>query len=272
MADPLRLNWPDAAPVLPVEPLRPVLERFSSLALRHGEDVSLLATALDEDDSEQSAGDPPPALDQVVEEFGGIALRGRTVVDLLVADRTDLGPYTLLGAPTSYYPLHEGEDVAVILTIAEDGSPGAVYGIGPDLALTLAARDLGAFLERCADAITAVLAELDDAITRSRGAEAVTDAAARDEVAAELLDAHLLRAILGELPPAERDTVPVQPVAEVETAGIDLPEGTVACADLRRAAIDASVDVMDADLPGDGLDLHLGWAHAGLVIAVVEEN
>lgn len=266
------LPWPDAAGVLPVEPPRPVLERLASLALRHPEDVSLLPTRVDDDGEVDESTDPPPSLEQVVEEFGGITVRGRAGLTLLVDERTDLGPYTPLGAPTTYYPLHEGEDVAVVLTIGEDGAPGAVYGIGEDLAPTLAARDLGAFLERYAEALTATLDALDAEIARTRGADAVADDHARADVAAELMDAHLFRTILGALPEAERITVPVHAVGAADIAEEHLPEGTLAVADLRDAPLDASVAVMDADLPGDPVYFHLAWDHAGQVIAVVAEE
>lgn len=263
-----RLPWPTAAPVLPVEPLRPVLERLASLALRHEDDITLLGALVDEDGAVDASADPPPALEQVLEEFGGIELRGRVRLDLLVDERTELGPYTLLGEATTYYPLYEGNDVAVVLTIAADGAPGAVWGIGEDLSMTLAARDLGSFLERWADALTATLDELDGEVRRRVGEQA-TDAD-RAEAAEELMGSHLLRAILGELP--ERELVAVLPVAADTLAPADLPAGVIAAADLREAPLDATVDVMDAELPGDPLEYHLAWAHTGQVIAVVEEN
>lgn len=288
MPDIQRLPWPDEAPVLPVEPLRPVLERFASLALRHPEDVTLLAPAVDEDGTVQASADPPPALEQIVEEFGGIEVGGGAGLDLLVDERTDLGPYTLLGAATTYYPLHEGEDVAVILTIGPTGAPGAVYGIGEDLSLTLAARDLGALLERYADALTATLDELDDAIVRMSGEAAVADPQARAEAAAELMDAHLFDAILrpdeaaetGEAAEADEQPdrsdaaprIPVLGLADLaDAADLALPAAAIGAADLRDAPIDAVVPVMDAELPGDILEHHLAWAADGLVV-VVEDS
>lgn len=261
MPAPHRLPWPVEADILPVEPLRPVLERLASLALRHDEDVTLRAALVDDEGQTDEAADPPPALEQVLEEFGGIELRGRARLDLLVDERTELGPYTLLGDATTYYPLYEGSDVAVILTVDGDGTPGAVYGIGEDLSLTLAARDLGGFLERWADALTATLDELDAEVERRAGASDED----RADAAEELMDAHLLRTILGGLP--ERVSVPVVPVARgAVPAG--LPAGTIAVADLREAPLDATVDVMDAELPGDPLDHHLAWASGGQVVAV----
>lgn len=266
------LPWPDAAGVLPVEPLRPVLERLASLALRHPDDVTLLPTRVDEEGEVDESTDPPPALEQVVEEFGGIDVRGGAGITLLVDERSDLGPYTLLGAPITFYPLHEGEDVAVVLTIGDDGAPGAIYGIGEDLALTLAARDLGGFLERYADALAATLETLDAEVSRTRGAEAVQDPSARAEVAADLMGAHLFRTILGELPADERIAVPLLPVDDADVPEDALAEEAIAVADLRGAALDASVAVMDAELPGDPVYFHLAWDPTGQVISVVPEE
>lgn len=260
-----RLPWPDAAPVLPVEPLRPVLEAFASLALRHPEDVTLLPALVDEDGNADESADPPPALEQIVEEFGGIEVRGRVRLNLLTDDRTDLGPYTLLGDPTTFYPLIEGDDVAVILTIDEDGAPGAVYGIGEDLSLTLAARSLGHFLERYLHALTETLEGLDGEVERA-------SAETRAESAVELMKAHMLASILGLLPEEERDAVPIESTEDSGFEADDLPEGTVAVADLRDADGDASVHVMDADLPGDPLECRIVFSHDGLVVSIVDEE
>lgn len=270
---PRSLPWPDTAPVLPVEPLRPVIEGLESLALRHPEDVHLYAPLVDEEGEADASADPPPALVQVLEELGGADVRGRAVLDLLIDERSDLGPYTLLGAPTTFYPLHEGEDVAIILAIGADGAPGAVYGIGEDLSLTLAARDLGGFLERYAEALRLTMEELEPEIRRTRGEDALTDEDARTEVAAQLMDSHLLRTVLGDLPAAERTEVPILPLAHAQLdAGVraELPAGTVGIADLREAALDATVPVMDAELPGELEALHVGWAADGLIVCLIE--
>lgn len=271
MPSPTRLSWPDGAPVVPVEPLRAVIEAYSSLALRHPDEVSLLPTLVDEDGDADEAADPPPALEQIVEEFGGVAVCGRPLLDLLVDDRSDLGPYTLLGEPTTFYPLYEGEDVAVVLMIDEDGAPGAVYGIGEDLAMTLAARSIGHYLERFLHALTETLGELDAEVERTRGADAVHDTGARAEAAERLIDAHLLSTILGDLPEGERDVVPVESTDDSGFEEDDLPEGAVAVADLRDAPIDATVQVMDADLPGDPLECRIVPSHRGLVLAIVDD-
>lgn len=258
-----RLPWPTEAPVLPVEPLRPVLEALASLALRHPEDVTLLSTLVDEDGTADESADPPPALEQVLEEFGGIEIRGRCRLDLLPDERSDLGPYTLLGDPTTFYPLHEGSDVAIVLSIEEDGAPGAVYGIAEDLSLTLAARDLGHFLERWLHALLETLSELDAEGIQGEG---------RGEAAERRLDAHLLSTLLGGLPEDERVTVPVLPVAESGFEEDDLPEGTIAVADLREAPLEATAEIMDAELPGDPLEVRLGFTHGGQVIAVIDDE
>ncbi|MGY5765805.1 hypothetical protein ACXET9_11455 [Brachybacterium sp. DNPG3] len=153
------LSWPVPEAPLPIAPLRPVLERLASLALTHQRDVAPIP-GLAEGEGEFTA-DPPPVLEQILDEFGGIRVGDRDHLSLVVDERTDVGPYTLLGAPTSFYPLHEGEDVAVILAILPDGTAGAVYGIGEDLALRLVATDLGAYLERFADALASALDRLD---------------------------------------------------------------------------------------------------------------
>lgn len=262
-----RLPWPTEAPVVPVEPLRPVLEALSSLAVRHPEDVTLLPTLVDEDGTPDESADPPPALEQILEEFGGIEVCGRARLDLLADERSDLGPYTLLGDPTSYYPLHEGSDVAIILAVDEDGAPGAVYGIGEDLALTLAARDLGHFLERWLHALTETLTELD-----AGGPAGSTTGEARADAAERLLCEHLLTDLIGREPDPERTTVPVVPVADAGIDEDDLPEGAIAVADLRDAPLGAAAEVVDADLPGDPLEVRLGFSHGGLVITVIDEE
>ncbi|MDO5662186.1 MAG: hypothetical protein Q4G40_05790 [Brachybacterium sp.] len=263
------LPWPTEAATLSVEPFRPVLERLQSLALRHSDHVDLLAPLIDEDGTPDPSADPPPALAQVLEEFGGIRPRGGPELNLLVDERTDEGPYTLLPDRTSYYPLIEGDDAAVILTIDESGAPGAVYGIGEDLALTLAAEDLLAFLERYTGALELTLDALDAEVVRSRGADGLGDAA-RDEITAELMDVHLYRTILGDIPEEECAPIPLVPAKDSDLAGDDLPAGTLALADTRDAALDFCIPVMDADLPGDPLETSLAWRHDGRVVLLVD--
>lgn len=259
------LSWPDPGEVLPIAALRPVLERLSSLAVTRPDVVALipgLSTG-----EEEVAADPPPALAQIVDEIGGVRVGDRDELTLLIEDRVGEGPYTLLQDATAFYPLHEGEDVAVVLTLGEDGTPGAVYGIGEDLALHLAAPDLGAYLSRLADALERALAEAEEEAER-RGESTV-------EAVRELLDLHLYRDVLGLDP--EDDTVPeatvLEPVPTGEApeppAGETLPADTVAVVDLRGAPLGAVAPVMDAELPGDPLDWHLEWRAGGLLLCIV---
>lgn len=255
--DPRRLAWPAEAGVLPVAPLRPVIERLLSLARTHEQDVTVVPGLAAEDAAEIDAGDPPPALEQVVEELGGLELHGGSGLTLLVPERSDVGPYTLLGAPTTYYPLHEGADVAVVLTVDEDGAPGAVLGIGEDLALRLAAPDLGGYLERYADALEATLAALD--------ADGPEDERERAERAHALMDEHLFDALLGT---GAAEDAPLRAMV-APAADADLPAGTVAVGDLRGAPMGTGLDVIDAEIGGDPLEHQLAWREGGLVVCLV---
>lgn len=258
------LPWPTDAPVLPIATVRPVLDRLTSLGHRHAQDVTLvpgLATT-----EEEVAADPPPALEQITDELGGIEVRGLTQLDLLVEDRTDVGPYTLLDEATSFYPLYESPDTAVILTLGDDGAPGAVYGIGEDLALQYAAPDLGSYLERFADALEATVTALDE-----HGDETDPGEADRTDAAERLMDQHLFRDVLGL---TDTHAVPEVPLRSPEQAaaaapGTDLPAGTVAVADLREAPLGARVDVIDADLPGDPLEASLAWRAGGRIVCII---
>ncbi|MFC7464981.1 hypothetical protein [Brachybacterium sp. GCM10030252] len=249
------LPWPTEAPVLPVLSVRPVLDRIDSLARTHEQDVTLIpGLAMTE---EEVAADPPPALEQVADELGGIELCGQRVLTLQIEDRTDVGPYTLLGEATSFYPLYETPDAAVILTIDPDGAPGAVYGIGEDLALYLAAPNLGGYLERFADALEATLNAL---------AERDDEGEARTEAAEQLMEGHLFAEILGTDETADPVEVPLQ--APATTDIVDLPGHAVAVADLREAPRGARVDLIDADVPGDPLDLHVIWRERGRIVVL----
>src|SRR5699024_10920527 len=126
------------------------------------------------------------------DELGGIQVCGQTMLTLQIEDRTDVGPYTLLGPATSFYPLYETPEAAVVLALDEDGTPGAVYGIGEDLALQLAADDLAAYLDRFADALEATLTAL-----AARGPAADDSEQERAEAAEQLMDEHLFAAVLG---------------------------------------------------------------------------
>lgn len=254
------LPWPPAAEVLPLASVRPVLDRLSSLVNTHEQDATLVpGLAVTE---EEVAADPPPALEQLGDELGGIRVRGLTMLTLQVEDRTDVGPYTLLGAPTSFYPLYETPDAAVVLALDEDGAPGAVYGIGEDLALRLAAPDLATYLDRFADALEATL----DALA-ARGPAAGDSEDERAEAAEQLMQTHLFAELLGL---AEADPAAEVPLQDPAAAGLaDLPPATLAVADLRTAPVGACVDLMEVEVPGDPLEMHIAWRERGLVIAVL---
>jgi hypothetical protein len=247
------LPWPDGAEVLPIAPLRPVLDRLASLVTVHEQDAAMVpGLAVTED---EVVADPPPALEQLVDELGGITLRDLPVLTLLVENRTDVGPYTLLGEATSYYPLYETPDTAVVLTLDEHGTPGVVHGIGEDLALQLAAPDLPTYLDLFTDALEATLTELS-----SRGPAEDDTASARTDAAEQLMDVHLFAAILG--------MVEDVPEAELVAPAEGEADGALALADLRGAALGTRVDPMEVESDGDPLEMHLTWRERGLVIAV----
>lgn len=269
--DPLNLRWPLGAPVLPVAPMRPVIDRLGSLARTHEKDARFLPGRAAEDDEGTVSGDPPPVLEQIVDEIAGFEVRGQSGLILLVGERTDVGPYTLLGGPTTFYPLHEGDDAAVVLTLDGDGAAGAVYGIGEDLALRLAAPDLASYMERYADAVEATLAELDARVLELHGEDHLEDEAIRTEVASALMDQHLFAQLLGTDP---EESVEHRPLLDPSDPGLrhaELPEGTVAAADLRGVALGTAVDVIDAHIDGDPLEHHLDWRSGGLVVALVPD-
>ncbi|MCT2260757.1 hypothetical protein M3F59_03825 [Brachybacterium muris] len=267
---PSSLSWPTGAPVLPIAQVRPVLERLESLAHTNPRDLTFIP-GLAQEDGEISA-DPPPALEQIADEFGGIAVHGRRDLDLLIDERGDIGPYTMLGDATSYYPLYEGSDVAVVLTLDEDGTPGAVYGIGEDLALRLAALDLPSYLQRYADALEAAVTGIDARLRELYDEDAQEDEELRADVGEQLLDAQLYAAILGMGEEDDTDVVPLRSLSgDPGSSAEHAPAGAVAVADLRGAAPGAMVDVMDADLPGDPLEQQLVWRDGGLLVYVVSE-
>lgn len=254
------LPWPAAAEVLPLASVRKVLDRLSSLVTTHDQDAALIpGLAVTE---EEVAADPPPALEQIGDELGGIRVCGLTMLTLQIEDRTDVGPYTLLGPATSFYPLYETPEAAVVLALDEDGTPGAVYGIGEDLSLQLAAEDLPGYLERFADALEAALTAL-----AARGPATEDSGTERAEAAQQLMDEHLFAAILGTDETAAGTEVPLQDPA---SAGIEgLPEGTLAVADLRSAPVGTRVDLIEVEVPGDPLETHVAWSARGRVVAVL---
>lgn len=254
------LPWPTEAEVLPISTVRPVLDRLASLVNTHEQDATRIPGLADTE--EEVAADPPPALEQIGDELGGIEVRGLTMLTLQIEDRTDVGPYTLLGDATSFYPLYETPDAAVVLALDEDGTPGAVYGIGEDLALQLAAEDLPGYLDRFADALEATLVALE-----ARGPADEDSADARTDAAEQLMDEHLFAEILGM---TELADVPEVPLQDPAAAGIEgLPAGTLAVADLRTAPVGARVDLIEVDVPGDPLETHVAWRERGRVIALL---
>lgn len=254
-----RLPWPTAAEPLPLASLRPVLDRLSSLATRHGEDVQMIpGAALAET---EVAADPPPALEQLTDELGGVRLRELPLLTLQIEERTDVGPYTLLGEPTSFYPLYETPDAAVILTLDEHGAPGAVYGIGEDLALQLAAPDLPTYLNRFTDALERTLTALTE-----RGPAAEDSADARTDAAEQFMDEHLFAALLGMRELA--DMPQAAPCSAEQVADAAEVAGALAIWDLRGAALGTRVDLMDTDTPGDPLALHVRFGADGLVVTL----
>ena len=286
------LPWPTAAP-LPIEPLRPVLDRLISLSMAHPEDVTAIP-GLAMVDGDVKA-DPPPALEQIVDEFGGIILCGIPDLILLTSERGTEGPYTMLGEHTTYYPLHEDPDSesAVVLTLDQQGVPGAVYGIGDDLALRLAAPDLGTFLRSYADALEATVSELDRVVEpdarvedRARAAHALMrhhlfDAITGTDTAADLAeeaadgatsDGWASASADGQVAPRTTglpaDQGEAQPLPLEAARHDDLPAGTVALWDLRTAPLGIAVPVIDADIDADPLDYAVFWRDQGLVVGL----
>ncbi|GAA4529395.1 hypothetical protein GCM10023160_28550 [Brachybacterium paraconglomeratum] len=254
------LPWPTDAEVLPLASVRPVLDRLASLVNIYEQDAAAIpGLAVTE---EEVAADPPPALEQIADELGGVTVRGLTMLTLQIEDRTDVGPYTLLGDSTTFYPLYETPEAAVVLALDPDGTPGAVYGIGEDLALQLAAPDLGAYLVRFADALEATLVALAE-----RGPAAEDSESARTDAAEQLMDQHLFAELLGMTELAETVEVPLQDPAASGLA--NLPDGALAVADLREAPVGARVDLIEVEVSGDPLETHVAWSEHGRVIAVM---
>ena len=254
------LPWPTDAEVLPLASVRPVLDRLASLVNIYEQDAAAIpGLAVTE---EEVAADPPPALEQIADELGGVIVRGLTMLTLQIEDRTDVGPYTLLGDSTTFYPLYETPEAAVVLALDPDGTPGAVFGIGEDLALQLAAPDLGAYLVRFADALEATLVTLAE-----RGPAAEDSEDARTDAAEQLMDEHLFAELLGMTELAGTIEVPLQDPAASGLA--NLPAGALAVADLRDAPVGARVDLMEVEVPGDPLETHVAWSEHGRVIAVL---
>src|SRR5690625_2864777 len=111
------LSWPTTPTPLRIAELRSVVDRLTSLAHAHERELAVIRGRATAD--EEGGADRPAALEQVTDELGGLSLRVRRDLDLLVEERTDVGPYTLRGEPPCYDPLRVDEDVAVVLTVAD---------------------------------------------------------------------------------------------------------------------------------------------------------
>lgn len=251
-----RLTWPEGAEVLPVAAVRSTLDALTSLATRHGDLVRLQpGLAVRE---EETAADVPPALEQIADELGGITLQGETMLDLLIEERADTGPYTLLGEPTAFYPLREDEETALILALDEHGSAGAVHAVDEDLALVLVAPDLPSCLEH----LTAALTDTVHALETAQAAEETAGTDAESEADAPDADA------------AEEPTgpeIPLQDPSALDLPAGVLPPGTVAVADLREAPLGARVDLMEAELGDELLDHHIAFRAGGLLVCLVAD-
>jgi hypothetical protein len=270
-------------------PVRPAIARAQDLATRYPDLLELIDPLPGSDGSEgadadggadrsttqvagrlpgSATGDAeiflPPALRAFAEEFGGLRIRGADLgLEILVTERSELGPFTLLEDPLSFTPVYEGEDVAAVVALDPAGTPGAVYGIDEDLSFTLLAGDLGEF-------VVTFVAALDRAIEetlRADGLDPVT--AARTGASPDpdaVADALRSRALV---PSAEG--TPVRAFEHPDTTtGLPeaLPPGTVWVADLRRAALGTRVEPMEVDVPADVVELGLSFAADGRVLAL----
>lgn len=144
------MAYPNPTESLDLSRLRPEVERLTAHAQQHG--LTLI-------DPEETAAQIPPVLAELTNEFGGVIVDDDFAVNLLIEERTDLGPYTLLGDPDEYYSLYEGAEDAVILTIGPDGTAGGVWFIDDELDLHQLAASLEDYLARVADAFEAVGAD-----------------------------------------------------------------------------------------------------------------
>lgn len=94
---PVKLDWPTPTTDVETSKMRAALERLAvAVAASNG-----LAEPID---PEESGADVPPALKDLADEMAGARVGEEFELNLLAEERTDLGPFTLLGEPTSYYP------------------------------------------------------------------------------------------------------------------------------------------------------------------------
>lgn len=151
---PVKLDWPTPTTDVDTSKMRAAFERLAAaVAASNG-----LADSID---PEESGADVPPALKDLADELAGVRV-GEFELTLLAEDRTDLGPFTLLGEPTSYYPLFETTDDAVILTLNNEGIPGGVWWIDEELNMHLLATSLDEYVDTVTRAIAALSPEASD--------------------------------------------------------------------------------------------------------------
>src|SRR5690625_4418288 len=79
------LSWPTSPTPLRIAELRSVVDRLTALAHAHERELAVIPGLATTD--EEVAADPPPALEQVTDELGGLSVRGRRELDLLVEER-----------------------------------------------------------------------------------------------------------------------------------------------------------------------------------------
>lgn len=198
MNQPLALNWPQPTEPIDTRDMRAALERLAEAVA--GSDG--VATPID---PEESAADVPPFLKDIADEMAGARVGDEFELTLLAEERTDLGPFTLLGDPTSYYPLFETPEDAIILTINEQGVPGGVWWIDEELDMHLLATSFTEYVDLVTDAIKALPPEIDDpgevvwrqvlSAARSKVTvlDTVDDLGSHVEFAADGLTAHLVQ-------------------------------------------------------------------------------
>lgn len=148
MQTPQSLNWPTPDTPFDTSAERAALERLAVAvaASEHAEPI----------DPEESAADVPPYFKDLADELGGVSVGSEFELNLLAEDRTELGPFTLLGEYESYYPLFETADDAVIVTINDEGVPGGVWWIDEELDMHLLATSFTEYV----DLVTAAISRL----------------------------------------------------------------------------------------------------------------